>query len=161
VLKSPPQLTVPALRPFGPVNRRPKLTLHPWSRATPKGAKTAAGYMAIKNTGSTTDRLTGGALAGAGTARIHEMTTEGGVEKMRVLSDGLEVKPGETIELKPGRIHLMFTDLKAPLTKGQTIKGTLTFEKAGTVDVEYAIEGMGASAASDMDHMNIDHMKMH
>jgi hypothetical protein len=31
----------------------------------------------------------------------------------------------------------------------------LTFENAGTVDVEYAIEGMGVSAASDMDHMNM------
>jgi periplasmic copper chaperone A len=53
----------------------------------------------------------------------------------------------------------MFTDLKAPLVKGQTVKGTLTFENAGTVDVEFAIEAMGASAASDMDHMNMN-MKM-
>ena len=49
----------------------------------------------------------------------------------------------------------MFTDLKAPLVKGQTVKGTLNFENAGPVDVEFSIEGMGASAASDMDHMNM------
>jgi periplasmic copper chaperone A len=36
----------------------------PWTRATPKGAKTAAGYVAIKNTGSAPDRLTGGGYLG-------------------------------------------------------------------------------------------------
>jgi periplasmic copper chaperone A len=56
----------------------------------------------------------------------------------------------------------MFTGLKAPLVKGQTIKGTVTFENAGTVEVEYAVQGMGVSAASDTDHMNadMDHMNM-
>ena len=132
---------------------------HPWSRATPKGARTAAGYVVIRNTGSTTDHLINGALAGTASGQVHETIKESGVMKMRPVSGGLEIKPGETVELKPGSFHLMFTDLKAPLVKGQTVKGTLTFENAGTVDVEFAIEGMGASAASDMDHMNMD-MKM-
>jgi copper(I)-binding protein len=128
---------------------------NPWSRATPKGARTAAGYMVIKNTGSTTDHLMGGALAGTGSAQVHETVKDGGVMKMRAVSGGLEIKPGETVELKPGSFHLMFTDLQAPLVKGQTVKGTLSFENAGPVDVEFSIEGMGASAASDMDHMNM------
>jgi periplasmic copper chaperone A len=128
---------------------------HPWSRATPKGARTAAGYLVIKNTGSTTDHLMGGALAGVASGQVHETVNEGGLMKMRPVSGGLEIKPGETVELKPGSFHLMFTNLKAPLVKGQTVKGTLTFENAGTVDVDFGIEGMGASAASDMDHMNM------
>ena len=33
---------------------------HPWSRATPKGATVAGGYMSIVNTGSAPDRLIGG-----------------------------------------------------------------------------------------------------
>jgi periplasmic copper chaperone A len=135
---------------------------NPWSRATPKGARTAAGYLVIKNTGSTTDHLVGGALAGTASAQVHETVKDGGVMKMRAVSGGLEIKPGETVELKPGSFHLMFTDLKAPLVKGQTVKGTLSFEHAGKVDVEFSIEGMGAAAASDMDHMNadMDHMNM-
>ena len=128
---------------------------NPWSRATPKGARTAAGYMVVKNTGSTTDHLISGALAGAASAQVHETLKDGGVMKMRAVSGGLEIKPGETVELKPGSFHLMFTDLKAPLVKGQTVKGTLSFEKAGRVDVEFSIEGMGASDTSDMDHMNM------
>jgi periplasmic copper chaperone A len=133
----------------------------PWARATPKGARTAAGYVTIKNTGAAADRLTGGSLAGTGAAQVHEMTMGGGVMKMRPLPGGIEIKPGETVELKPEGFHLMFTDLKAPLVKGQSVKGTLTFANAGTTDVEFAIAGMGATAASDADHMHIDHMQMH
>jgi periplasmic copper chaperone A len=133
----------------------------PWTRATPKGAKTAAGYVAIKNTGSAPDRLTGGSLAGAGAAQVHEMTMDQGVMKMRAVPDGIEIKPGETVELKPGALHLMFTDLKARLVKGQLVKGTLTFANAGTVDVEFAIEGMGATAGTPAHGMQMDHMQMH
>jgi periplasmic copper chaperone A len=133
---------------------------HPWARATPKGAKVAAGYMVVKNTGSTPDHLIGGSLAGGETAQVHEMTKEGGVMKMRAVSGGLEIKPGESVELKPESYHLMFTGLKAPLIKGQTLKGTLNFEKAGTIDIEFAVEGMGA-AASGKEPMKMDHMHMH
>jgi periplasmic copper chaperone A len=133
----------------------------PWARATPKGARTAAGYVAIKNTGTTPDRLTGGSLAGAGKAQVHEMRMDGGVMKMRPMPDGIEIKPGETVELNPGDFHLMFTDLKARLVKGQSVKGTLTFANAGTVDVEFAIQAMGATGGGDADHMHMDHMQMH
>jgi periplasmic copper chaperone A len=133
----------------------------PWTRATPKGAKTAAGYVAIKNTGSAPDRLTGGSLTGTGGAQVHEMTMDHGVMKMRAMPDGIEIKPGETVELKPGGLHLMFTDLRARLVKGQSVKGTLTFANAGSVDVEFAVEGMGATAGTTAPGKQMDHMQMH
>ena len=40
----------------------------------------------------------------------------------------------------------MFLQLKGPLTKGERVPGTLTFEKAGTVQVQFAVEAIGASA---------------
>jgi copper(I)-binding protein len=129
---------------------------HPWSRATPKGAKTAAGYVVIKNTGTTPDRLLGGSLTGAGDAQVHQMTMDGGVMKMRPVSGGLDIKAGDTVELKPEGYHLMFTDLKAPLAKGNPVKGTLRFEKAGSVDVEFMVEGAGApSTAGGMEKMQM------
>jgi hypothetical protein len=73
----------------------------------------------------------------------------------------IEIKPGETVELKPGAFHLMFTDLKTRLVKGQSVKGTLTFANAGTVDVEFAVEGMGATAGTASHGMQMDHMQMH
>jgi hypothetical protein len=68
-----------------------------------------------------------------------------GVMKMRGLKDGLEIKPGATVELKPGSYHLMFLDLTRALAKGDRVKGTLTFEKAGAVEVEYVVEAIGAT----------------
>jgi periplasmic copper chaperone A len=125
----------------------------PWSRATPKGAHTAIGYMAIKNTGATSDRLIGGSVDVADRFQLHTMTMEDGIAKMRDLSV-IEIKPGQTLELKPGGSHAMFVNLKRALSKGEHIKGTLIFERAGTVQIEYSVEGIGAqSSPSDMKQM--------
>ena len=118
---------------------------HPWSRATPKGAKVASGYLKVRNAGSAPDRLVGGTFAPAGAVEVHQMSMDGGVMKMRMLQGGLEIKPGETVEFKPGGYHLMFTGLTRPLAKGDRVKGTLQFEKAGSVDVEYDVEALGAT----------------
>ncbi len=117
---------------------------HPWSRATPAGAKVGGGYLSIKNTGSTPDRLLGVSAPFAGRGEIHEMAVTDGVMTMRPLEQGVEIAPGATVEFKPGGYHIMFMELKQPLTQGERPKGTLTFEKAGTVEVEFAVEAIGA-----------------
>ena len=124
---------------------------HPWSRATPKGSEVAGGFMKLINTGTESDRLIGGSTALAGKFEIHESAMEGGVMKMRPQPKGIEIKPGQTVELKPGSFHLMFIGLKAPFEKGKRVKGTLQFEKAGTVEVEYAIEAAGGMPAMNHD----------
>jgi copper(I)-binding protein len=68
---------------------------------------------------------------------------------MRELKPGLVIKPGETITLKPGSFHVMFMDLKEPIKTGSTFKGTLVFEKAGTIEIEYAIEPFGTRTPGD------------
>jgi copper(I)-binding protein len=124
----------------------------PWSRATPKGAKVAGGYLKIVNTGSTADRLVGGTFGVARGFEVHEMSVDRGVMKMREVKGGLEIKPGATVELKPGGYHLMFTDLSRPLAKGEQVKGTLVFEKAGTAEVEYAVQAIGGAPGPHMGH---------
>ena len=118
---------------------------HPWSRATPKGAPVAGGYMKLINTGTAPDRLIGGSSEVAGKFEIHEMSTDNGVMKMRMLTNGIEIKPGQTVEFKHGSYHLMFVGVSKPLEQGKRVKGTLEFEKAGKVDVEYAVEAIGGS----------------
>jgi hypothetical protein len=118
----------------------------PWSRATPQGASVAAGYLTIKNTGATADRLVGGASDAAAKFEVHEMSMDGGVMKMRPIQGGLEIKPGETVELKPQGLHIMFVGLKKPLKQGDHVKATLEFEKAGKVDVDFDVTGMGGPA---------------
>jgi periplasmic copper chaperone A len=119
----------------------------PWSRQPPNGARVAGGYMRITNTGQTSDTLIGGSVPFAKRLEVHEMTIEAGVMKMRELSPGLEIKPGETVELKPGGLHVMFMDLTATPTAGQKLKLTLTFEKAGSLDVDLAVTAPGAQGS--------------
>ncbi len=125
---------------------------HPWSRATPKGATVAGGYMKITNTGTTPDRLTGGATEAAKKFEIHEMKMDGAVMKMRELPNGVEIPPGATVELKPGSYHIMMTTLAKPFAKGDRVKASLTFEKAGKVDIEFAVDAAGGSGAKDHKH---------
>jgi periplasmic copper chaperone A len=119
---------------------------NPWTRATPKGADVAGGYMTITNTGSVADSLVGGSSAVAGRFEVHEMTVVDGVMRMRPLDKGLEVPPGKTVELKPGSFHVMLMGLQQPLVRGQKVKGTLLFDKAGKVEIEYAVEAIGAAS---------------
>ena len=126
---------------------------HPWARATPKGAAVGGAYLKVTNTGTTPDRLVSGSTDVSGRFEIHEMSMDGGVAKMRQLKDGLEIKPGETVELKPGSFHIMLLDLKQPIKQGDHVKGTLTFEKAGKIDVEFIAVPVGGSPGGDMQGM--------
>jgi periplasmic copper chaperone A len=119
---------------------------NPWTRATPKGTTVAGAYLTISNKGPASDRLIGGSSAVAARFEVHSMVMEQGVAKMRPIVGGLEIKPGETVELKPGSLHVMLLGLKQPLSKGEKVKGTLEFEKAGKVEIEYAVEALGATA---------------
>jgi copper(I)-binding protein len=119
----------------------------PWSRATPPGARVAAGYMTITNNGATPDRLVAATFAVAPRVEFHETSTENGVVKMRELPNGIPIPPRSTIELKPGALHLMFREPTRPLVRGEEVTGTLTFEKAGTIEIRYKVVAVGASPA--------------
>ena len=126
-----------------------------WARATPKGSEVGAGYLTIRNDGAASDRLTGVSVDFA-SAQLHEMKMNKGVMEMREISGGLEIPAHKSVTLSPGGMHLMFVGLKHPLTKGETIKATLTFEHAGTVAVDLAVAPIGASGpAHDMKGMKM------
>jgi len=118
----------------------------PWARATPKGASSGAAYMTITNTGKTPDKVSCVSSDASAACQIHTMTMDSGVMQMRLVEGGLEIKPGETVTLKPGGLHVMLVNLKHPLEQGSTIKATLKFDAAGSVDVDYPIAAIGAAA---------------
>jgi copper(I)-binding protein len=72
---------------------------------------------------------------------MHAKSVIDGVMQMRELAEGMEIKPGETVQFKPG---LMFVGLKQQLKAGDRLKGSLVFEKAGSIDIEDKVEPMGA-----------------
>lgn len=117
---------------------------HPWSRATPAGAKVGGGYLSIENTGTVADRLVSVSASFSGRVEVHEMAVANGIMTMRPLDAGLVIPAGGKVELKPGGFHIMFMDLKQPLKQDERLKGVLTFEKAGPVEVEFKVESIGA-----------------
>ena len=132
----------------------------PWARATPKGASVGGGYMKITNTGTASDRLISGSTDISDSFEVHEMKMEGDVMKMRPVVGGIEIKPGQTVTFDPSGYHVMFVDLKKQLVQGERFKATLEFAKAGKVDVDFAIEGIGAkSGGGDMPGMGDMQMK--
>lgn len=122
---------------------------HPWSRATPAGAKVAGGYFTITNTGSSPDRLLSISSDISAKAELHEMGVKDGVMTMRPVVDGLEIPAGGKVILGPGSYHVMFMDLKQPPREGEMFAATLTFEKAGAVTVKFAVQAIGSPAPQE------------
>lgn len=122
--------------------------IHPWTRATPNGAKVAGGYVKIINHGKSDDRLVSASSELSNRTEIHSMSVIDGVMKMRHEPDGIEIPAGATVELKPGGWHIMFMDLTKNLEKGQKVNGQLRFAKAGPVDVYFYVDALGIKAPS-------------
>lgn len=114
-----------------------------WSMATPAGASVAAGYMRITNGDGEARRLVSGSTAVAERVEIHTMSMDGGVMRMRPLPDGLAIAAGETVELKPGGLHLMLVGLKRPLVQGESVPLTLLFDGGLAVETTLAVRAMG------------------
>jgi copper(I)-binding protein len=117
-----------------------------YTRATVPGQQAAGGFMKIENKGAA-DQLVSASSPVAGEVQLHEMAMDGNVMKMRQVKD-IAVPAGSAVELKPGGLHLMFMNIKAPLTAGETVPVKLKFAKAGEVEVKMPVNAMGAQAAS-------------
>jgi copper(I)-binding protein len=116
---------------------------HPWARATPGRAPNGAAYMTLVNEGSEPDRLLSVSSPVAERAALHGHRMVSGVMEMRRV-EALEVVPGSPVVLRPGGLHLMLMGLKAPLEEGERFPLTLTFKRAGPVEVEAVVEKLGA-----------------
>lgn len=121
----------------------------PWARATP--VKVGGAYMTLRNNGAVTDRLVKVAAPLAEKAEIHETKVDGGMAMMRPVG-AVELRPRNSVQLKPGGLHVMLMGLERPLKEGERIKLVLTFERAGTIEVEARVEKAGAAAPGDHQH---------
>lgn len=114
--------------------------VHPYAPPTPPGVPMAAGYLEIVNHGKQDDRLMGGKVGFAHEVQIHQTVVENDVSRMRELEGGLVVPAGSSVKIEPMGIHLMFAGLAEPLVEGDRQSATLYFEKAGEIEVEFAVE---------------------
>jgi periplasmic copper chaperone A len=118
---------------------------HPWARPSAGQAKNGAAYLRISNSGKTADRLLSVSTPAAGKTELHNHVHEAGVMRMRQV-EAIDVPAGATVELKPGGLHVMLFELQKPLHVGFGFPLTLTFAKAGAVEVTVLVEQPGAAA---------------
>lgn len=130
---------------------------HPWARPTVPGQPSGGAYLSIENKGKAGDKLIAVASPIAKSAEIHTMSMEGNVMKMREVGS-IDIKPTEKIAMQPGNgYHIMLIGLSQPLKAGDKIPMTLTFEKAGKLEVSVYVEDKTADKGGDkggMEHMH-------
>jgi copper(I)-binding protein len=110
------------------------VVVHPWSRQSLSGE--TDGYMKIANHGTEDDRLV------AVTADISSKVILCDVKQgmMVQLADGIPIPAGKTVELNSKSLHIMFMNVTSAPMAGAEFGGTLTFEKAGTLQVDFEVE---------------------
>lgn len=119
-----------------------------YARASRPGAPTGAMFMTIVNAGAEDDRLVAAASPVAKLVELHTHIEEDGVMKMREVEGGFEVPAGGTHMLQRGGDHVMLMGVTETLENGDTVPLTLTFEKAGKIELQVTVDndrnqGMG------------------
>ncbi len=106
-----------------------------WARPSTGMDMASAAYLTITNGTAQDDALLSVATPAAGSPEIHESSADAsGMMAMHPV-DRVEIPAGQTVTFQPGGFHVMLNDLTADLTVGATIELTLTFEKAGDIQV--------------------------
>jgi hypothetical protein len=116
-----------------------------WARSSSGLTRTAAVYLTLTNRGSEPDRLQSVRTPAAQRAQLHTTVHQGDVMRMQRV-DSIEIPPGQTVHMSPGRYHVMLMTLAKPLTQGDKFPLTLRFARAGEVTVEVAVQAPGAMA---------------
>jgi len=130
-----------------------------YARPTVSHQPTAGAYVGIENTGKQADRLVSAESPAAKRVEIHTMSMDNNhVMKMKEVGT-IDLKPGETITMKPGDgFHLMLIGLTQRLKAGDKLPMTLVFEKAGKVEVTFAVDSkLGKSGEHSHSHSHSGH----
>ena len=121
-----------------------------WCRPAPTGALAGGCYVTL--TASVDDRLVAVETTAADRGEIHTMSMDGGVMRMRKLTDGLALPAGKAVSLKPGADHIMVIAPKIALKEGAPVPLTLKFQKAKPVKVTAVVKTPPMPALSGMHH---------
>ena len=119
--------------------------IHPHSRPTPPGATVAGGYMELFNGASVEERLLAVRSSIADVSFFDPDADEGAGAR---LDRAIDLPPGQSVFLEPSMLRIRFAGLETPLRIGDRFPATLVFEKAGSVTVEFWVEGIPGDIAS-------------
>jgi len=109
-----------------------------WSRSTPPVAKVGVVYFTLTNDTGKSDRLLKLSTSVAEKVEVHRTEVLDGIARMREVAV-LHVDAGQTLEFKPGGMHVMLMGLRKPLVAGTAYELDLLFEVAGARKVKVLV----------------------
>jgi periplasmic copper chaperone A len=112
---------------------------HAWTYEVAKMAHAVDVYLTIDNKGGSADRLIAASVDFSDEVQIQAPVLENGVLKTTTVQ-AVEIAPGQTLTFQPGGVHLVLQSVQRTFEHGQHFDLALTFEKAGSVQVEVEIE---------------------
>jgi len=115
----------------------------PTARPSMGSGRASVAYFVVTNDGAAPDRLMKAESPVAASVELHTHLRDGDVMRMRPVA-AIDLPPGRTVALEPGSFHVMLIGVKQPLKAGDKFPMTLTFEKAGKLDIEVPVEAPGA-----------------
>ena len=122
----------------------------PYVRLAPPNAPATGAFMVIRNGGDKDVKVVSASNPASKVTELHTHLNEGGVMKMRPVP-AIEVKAKGEAVLKPGGLHVMLIDLKAPMKEGDVVPITLGFDDGSSKQVDAKVVRPTA-AATPMDH---------
>lgn len=130
-----------------------------YARSATATAKTGAAFITLMNVTDTDDRLVSAASPAAKRVELHTHEESNGIMKMMHVEEGFAVAAGEMIEMQRGGNHVMFMGLNGAFEQGAMVPVTLTFEKAGEIEVMVPVdlERKPKAAHEGHDHSGHDH----
>jgi copper(I)-binding protein len=113
---------------------------HGWMHENAEMAHSTSVYLTIDNRGTEVDKLIGAEVDFADEAVFQAQTVgEDGVLAVRDIS-GINIDPDQVLTLKPGVVWIELESVHQTFEHGEHFDMTLSFEKAGTVEIEVEIE---------------------
>jgi copper(I)-binding protein len=100
----------------------------------PAGDSPAAMYATFDNRSRTPDTLVAISSPVAEHVDLHEQMQHGGTVTMHPIPE-LPIPPHQQVQLTPGGIHVMLTNVRERLAPGDSVHTTFHFRKAGDVPV--------------------------
>jgi periplasmic copper chaperone A len=107
----------------------------PYVRLAPPNAPATGAFMVIKNNGDKDVKVTKADNPASRVTELHTHLNDNGVMKMRPVP-AIEIKSKGEAVLKPGGLHVMMIDLKAPMKEGDVVPITLSFDDGSSKKVD-------------------------
>jgi periplasmic copper chaperone A len=125
----------------GEVYQLGKLVIsHAWMLENAEMEHSSSVYLTIDNQGMEADKLIAAKFDFADQAVFQAQAVDAdGVLEVRDIN-GVKVNPSQVLTLKPGLLWIELESVHQTFEHGEHFDMTLTFEKAGTIEIEVEIE---------------------